>query len=245
MAIKTIRQTPHNTLKMTPFQLHYGRKPRTPITNLIGQPTSLLSDWNKPLTNYILAQPAELQVFTIRDSDGKLADYLVSNESRKRGRSVRDNVENYQFFKKETKPNAIKCRLKTDKTLTAAKKNKHTITTTDGNTIHKKLESNPLKFQPPKKADETRKPTERCTRCGRFSNEDLCDTHKRVKSEQQKQSTSTEKFPTMPAKQTEKIPDITIISDSQSSQAEVTVHGRHRPRNHRYGRYQIWRRQHR
>ena len=123
MAIKTIRQTPHNILKMTPFQLHYGRKPRTPITNLIGQPTSLLSDWNKPLTNYILAQPAELQVFTIHDSDGKLADYLVSNESRKRGRSVRDNVENYQFFKKETKPNAIKCRLKTDKTLTAAKKN--------------------------------------------------------------------------------------------------------------------------
>ena len=50
--------------------------------------------------------------------------------------------------------------------------------------------------------------------------QDLCDTHKRVKSEQQKQSTSAETFPTMPAKQTEEIPDITIISDSQSSQAE-------------------------
>ena len=48
----------------------------------------------------------------------------------------------------------------------------------------------------------------------------MCDTHKRVKTEQQKQSTSTETFPTMPAKQTEEIPDITIISDSQSSQAE-------------------------
>ena len=208
LAIKTIRQTQHNTLKMTLFQLHHGRKPRTPITNLIGQPACLLTNWKKTLTNYILAQPAELQVFTIHDSDGELAGYLVLNESRKRGRSVSHNFKNYQFFEKETKPNAMKCRFKTDKTLTAAKETKHTITTIDGKTIHKKLASNPLKFQPSKKADEIRKPTKRCTICRRFSNE---DTHKRVKSEQQKQSTSAETFPTMPAKQTEEIPDITII----------------------------------
>ena len=36
LAIKTIRQTLHNTLKMTPYQMHSGRKSRTPITNLIG-----------------------------------------------------------------------------------------------------------------------------------------------------------------------------------------------------------------
>ena len=220
MAIKTIRQTQHNTLKMTPFQLHHGRTPRTPITHLTGQSACLLTNWKKTLTSYILVQPAELQVFTIHDSDGELTDYLVLNESRKRGRSVSDNFKNYQFFEKETKPNAMKCRFKTDKILTAAKESKHTITTTDGKTIHRKLASNPLKFQLSKKADETRKPTKRCTRCGRFSNEDLCDTHKRVKSEQQKQSTSAETFPTMPAKQTEEIPDITVISDSQSSKVE-------------------------
>ena len=33
------------------------------------------------------AQPAELQVYTTQDSDGELADYLVLNESKKRGRS--------------------------------------------------------------------------------------------------------------------------------------------------------------
>ena len=137
-AIKTIRQTPHNTLKMTPFQLHHGRKPRTPITNLIGQPTCLLADWKKTLTNYILAQPAELQVFTVHDSDGELADYLVLNESRKRGRSVRGNFKSYQFFEKETKPNVMKCRFKNNKILTAANETKHTITTTDGKVIHKK-----------------------------------------------------------------------------------------------------------
>ena len=96
-AIKTIRQTMHSTPKMTPFQLHYGRKPRTPITNLIGQPACLLTDWKKTISNYVLAQPAELQVYTIQDSGGELADYLVLKESRKRGRSVSGDFK-LQFF---------------------------------------------------------------------------------------------------------------------------------------------------
>ena len=207
---------------MTPFQLHHGRKPRKPITNRIGQPTCLLADWKKTLTIYILAQPAELQVFTVHDSDEELADYLVLNETRKRGRSVRDNFESYQFFEKETKPDAMKCRFKTNKILTAAKETKHTINTTDGKVIHKKLASNPLKFQPTKKAEETRKPTNKCTRCGRFSHADLCDTHKRIRSEQRGQSTSADKTrPTMPLERTEVQPDMTVISDSQSSHADI------------------------
>ena len=44
LAIKSNRQTPHSTLQMTPFQMHFGRKPRTSITNMIGQPNSLLSN---------------------------------------------------------------------------------------------------------------------------------------------------------------------------------------------------------
>ena len=57
----------------------------------------------------------------------------------------------------------MKCRFETDKILTAAKKTKQIITTTAGKTIHKKLASNPFKFQPSKKADESRNPTKRCT----------------------------------------------------------------------------------
>ena len=115
----------------------------------------------------------------------------------------------------------MKCRFKTNKILTAAKETKHTITTTDGKVIHKKLASNPLKIQPTKKAEEPRKPNNRCTRCGRFSHDDLCDTHKRIRSEQQGQSTSADKtMPTMSIERAEVRPDITVISDSQSSQAD-------------------------
>ena len=59
------------------------------------------------------------------------------------------------------------------------------------------------------------------TRCGRFSHDDLCDTHKRIRSEQQGQSTSADKtMPTMPIERAEVRPDITVISDSQSSHAD-------------------------
>ena len=62
LAIKTIRQTPHSKLNMTPFQMHFGRKPRTAITNLIGRPECLLSNWKKTLTNYVSAVVSEIPI---------------------------------------------------------------------------------------------------------------------------------------------------------------------------------------
>ena len=162
LAIKTIRKTPHSKLNMTPFQMHYGRKPRTAITNLIGRSECLLSNWKKTLTNYVSAQPTELQMFTINDSDGEMADYLIFNDSKKRNRSVSKEFKQYQFFEKENKPNAMKCRFKTNKILTAVNETKHTITTSDGKIIHKKVSSKPIKFQLPKKPEEKKKQTNRC-----------------------------------------------------------------------------------
>ena len=52
LAIKTIRQTPHNTLSIAPFQMLLRRKLRTTITNLINQPSCLLTNWEKTLTKY-------------------------------------------------------------------------------------------------------------------------------------------------------------------------------------------------
>ena len=179
LAIKTSRQTRHSKLNMTPFQMPYRRKPRTAITNLTGRPECLLSNWKKTLTNYVSAQPTELQMFTINDSEGEMADYLILNDSKKRYRSVSKEFKQYQFFEKENKPNAMKCRFKTNKILAAVDETKHTITTSDGKIIHKKLASKPIKFQLSKKPEE-KKPTNRCVRCRKFSQGKYCDTHKRV-----------------------------------------------------------------
>ena len=179
LAIKTLRQTPHTKLEMTPFQMHYGRKTRAAITNLFGQPQCLLSNWKKTLINYISPQPSELQVFTINDSEGEMADYLILNDSRKRARSVSPEFKQNQFFEKENKSDAMKCNFKTKKVLTARRESDHTITTSEGKIVHKKLASNPIKFQLSKRPNEQRKPTSRCRRCGKFSQGEYCDIHKR------------------------------------------------------------------
>ena len=100
-------------------------------------------------------------MFTIHDSDRELADYMVFNESKKRGQSVIKNFEEYPFFEKETKPDSMKCEFKPNKTLTATREIKHDVTTSDGRKIHKKVASNPLEDQPSKKTEETKKPTKR------------------------------------------------------------------------------------
>ena len=136
--------------------MHFGRKPRTAITNMIGQPSCLLSIWNKTVTKYISAKPTERQVFTINDSDGEVPVYFVLNENKKRSRSVSQNFKQYQFYEKEDKPNAMKCRFKSTKTSTAVRETGHTISTADGKIVDKKLASNLLKLQPPKKPEKAR-----------------------------------------------------------------------------------------
>ena len=207
---------------MTPFQMHFGRKPRTSITNLIGRPDCLLSNWKKTLTNYVSAHPTELQMFTINDSEGEMANYMVLNDSKKRARSASREFKHHQFFEKVNKPNAMNCNFKTNKMLTAVKETKHTVTTSEGKIIHKKLASKPLKFQLTKKSDEKRKPTNRCIRCGKFSQGDYCDPQKRVYGvpKDTEEPISSYTHPTMPQKRSTYGDIITTATETNSPPAE-------------------------
>ena len=139
-----------------------------------------MSNWKIFVTKYVLAQPEELEVSTIHDSDGELADYLVVNESKKRGHSVSEKILKSILSReseKGNKPKSLICRFKTNKTLTTIIDTKHTVTTSDERMRHKKLASNPIMFQPSKKREDNSKATKRCKRYGQFSNDDFCDTH--------------------------------------------------------------------
>ena len=46
-ALKVMRFTIHTGLKLTLFELHHGRKPRTELTNLVKVGKSFLSDWTE------------------------------------------------------------------------------------------------------------------------------------------------------------------------------------------------------
>ena len=164
-----------------------------------------------------------MQVFTIHDSDGEMADYLILNGNKKRPRSVSQIFKQYQFYEKEDKPNAMKFRFKINKTLTAVKETGHTITTADVKIRLQKLASNPLKVQPPKKPEESRKPTNKCRRCGKFSQGDFCETHNRLMSEKlrQNEASTCKSFPRMPNRDAEEERTvITFTTDSQTADAE-------------------------
>ena len=116
----------------------------------------------------------------------------------------------------------MKCKFKTNKILTAVKETKHTVTTSEGKTIHKKLASKPIKFQLPKKSEGKRKPTNRCIGCGKFSQGDYCDTHKRVYGvhKDTDEPSSSYTLPTMPQKRSTYVDIITTATETNSPTAE-------------------------
>ena len=54
LALNVMRNTPHTRVKKTAFELHYGRKPNTEITNLLNG-------------NYISARPDTVQVYSFNN----------------------------------------------------------------------------------------------------------------------------------------------------------------------------------
>ena len=137
----------------------------------------------------------------------------------------------------------MKCRFKTNKLLAAVKETKHTIPTSDGKTIYKKLASKPVKLQLPRKLGEKRKPTNKCRRCGKFCQGEICDTHKTVygipKSPQEPCSSYT--LPTMSQKRSTYGDIFTTHTetDTHEPQAATTTDKQYKEQNTTVGGTQL------
>ena len=124
----------------------------------------------------------------------------------------------------------MKCKFKTNKILTALKETDHIVTTADGKVIHKKLESNPLKFLLSKRSEETRKPTNQCRRCGWFSQEEYCESHKQLMAEsaskikQQEEAGTSKSFPETPMREPEEHTVIMVTTDNQTTDGAKSAH---------------------
>ena len=117
------------------------------------------------------------------------------------------------------------CRFTTNKLLSAVEETKHTITTSEGKTKHKKLASKPIKFQPSRKPEERRKPTNRCRRCGKLCQGEFSDIHKRVygipRSPQEPCSSYT--LPTMPQKRSTYSDIITAHAETDAPEPQAAT----------------------
>ena len=80
-ALKVMRFTIHTGIKLTPFELHHGRKPRTELTNL-GKidGKSFLSDWTE--LSVSAERKPKIPIYVSREEEGDVTNYLVMAKSK-------------------------------------------------------------------------------------------------------------------------------------------------------------------
>ena len=70
-----MRFTIHTGLKITPFELHHGRKPRTELTNIIKDGKTFLSKWSE-LTVSANNRP-KILIYVTRNGEGEVSNHLI------------------------------------------------------------------------------------------------------------------------------------------------------------------------
>ena len=80
-----------HSIKETPFERHYGRKPRTEITSYLNKPTDI--------NEIVSARPEPLQVYSFNNGDGE-HDQLIMKAPRRLKYDV-SNKFPYQFLEKK------------------------------------------------------------------------------------------------------------------------------------------------
>ena len=156
-ALKVMRITIHTGLKLTPFELHHGRKPRTELTNLVKDDKSFLSDWTElPVS---AEKKPKIPIYVSRNEEEYVTNYLVIAKTKTEEKAVdkpkkKNSVSEYpfEFVEKNHNRKSLEGRLQ-KKIQTAVSGTDHTVTTESGKLIHRKHISGPIVFQTEKEKE--------------------------------------------------------------------------------------------
>ena len=90
--LKVMRFTIHSGLKLTPFELHHGRKPRTELTNLVKDGKSFLSDWTE--LSVSAEKKPKIPIYVSRNEEGDVTIWywLKPKPKKKRRRSRKRKI---------------------------------------------------------------------------------------------------------------------------------------------------------
>ena len=102
-----MRFTIHTGMKITPLELHHGRKPRTELTNVIKDGRSFLSNWSElPVS---ASNRPKIPIYITRNGDGEVSNHLVMARTKNEEKTLaekspkkKNSVGTYpfQFFEK-------------------------------------------------------------------------------------------------------------------------------------------------
>ena len=133
MSLDVMRKTPHTRLKKSAFELHYGRKLNTEISNLLK--LDMVEILKK---DSVLAKPDTLQVYSFNGAGG------VSNQlPMKPKKTLQELVAILSYFLKKQQRSKFESGW-SDKPQLAISGTKHTVTTPSGKRVHRKTLVNPL-----------------------------------------------------------------------------------------------------
>ena len=145
--------TTHNELKMSIFELHHARKPRTELTNLVKDNRNFLSEWT---TLDVSVPRKQIPIYAARSQRGEVTDLIVmarkknvtccsSHELPKRKPDNENFQYLYTFFRRERSGKVIGRAIK--KAKIAINGTENTVCATDNRILNHKLFSTPIKFQ--------------------------------------------------------------------------------------------------
>ena len=148
-----MRFTIHTGLKLTPFELHHGRKPRTELTNLVNDGKSFLSDWTE--LSVSAEKKPKIPVCVSRDEEGDVTNYLVMAKTKAEEKALDKQPKKTNSVSKNYNRKSLEGKFQ-KKIQTAISGTEHTVTTESGKVIHRKHISGPIVFQTEKKKERER-----------------------------------------------------------------------------------------
>ena len=93
----------HTGLKLMPFELHHGRKPRTELTSLVKDDKSFLSDWTE--LSVSAEKKPKIPIYMSRNEEGDVTNYLVMTKTKTEEKAVdKPKKKNSTEKKKERAP---------------------------------------------------------------------------------------------------------------------------------------------
>ena len=152
-----MRFTIRTGLKLTPFELHQGRKLRPDITNVIKDEKSFLSNWSKL---YVSANNRpKISMYISRNGKREVSNHIIMARTKAVERAMTEkspkkknlvNIYRFKFFEKNHNKKSLEGKYQ-KKSQTAVNGTEHTVTTVTGKTFHRKFSSGPVVFQKERK----------------------------------------------------------------------------------------------
>ena len=90
-ALLVKRFTNHTGIKIPPFELHHGRKPKTELTNIGKDGKPYLSSWSE-MTVSAPDRP-KIPIYVGRDAEGELTNHIIMAKTKNEEKQTGENTK--------------------------------------------------------------------------------------------------------------------------------------------------------